>query len=37
VHVEAKAQGFGRLDVRTRAGYYPRTSAAKASGASGAP
>jgi VWFA-related protein len=27
VHVEAKDKGFGRLDVRTRTGYYPRTSA----------
>ena len=26
VHVEAKDKGTGRLDVRTRAGYYPRTS-----------
>jgi VWFA-related protein len=33
VHVEAKDKGMGRLDVRTRAGYYPRTSAAKATGA----
>jgi Ca-activated chloride channel family protein len=33
VHVEAKDKGFGRLDVRTRSGYYPRTSAgAPASG-----
>ncbi len=27
VHVEAKEKGFGRLDVRTRSGYFPRTSA----------
>jgi VWFA-related protein len=27
VHVEAKEKGFSRLDVRTRSGYYPRTSA----------
>jgi len=27
VHVEAKDKGLGRLDVRTRAGYYPRTTA----------
>ncbi len=27
VHVEAKDKGFGRLDVRTRSGYYPRTAA----------
>jgi VWFA-related protein len=26
VHVEAKDKGFGKLDVRTRSGYYPRTS-----------
>jgi len=26
VHVEAKEKGFGKLDVRTRSGYYPRTS-----------
>jgi Ca-activated chloride channel homolog len=29
VHVEAKDKSAGRLDVRTRAGYYPRTSAPK--------
>jgi len=29
VHVDAKDKGFSRLDVRTRSGYYPRTSAAK--------
>lgn len=35
VHVEAKEKGFNRLDVRTRSGYYPRTSAgAKDSGGS---
>ena len=27
VHVEAKEKGLGRLDVRTRNGYFPRTSA----------
>jgi Ca-activated chloride channel family protein len=27
LHVEAKDKGFGRLDVRTRSGYYPRTGA----------
>jgi len=32
VHVEAKDKAFSRLDVRTRSGYYPRTSAAKGSG-----
>ncbi len=26
VHVEAKEKGLGRLDVRTRSGYYPRTT-----------
>ena len=26
VRVTAKAAGFGRLEVRTRSGYYPRTS-----------
>ncbi len=26
VHVEAKGKGFGRLTVRTRNGYFPRTS-----------
>jgi len=31
VHVEAKDKSAGRLDVRTRAGYYPRTSAKDAS------
>jgi VWFA-related protein len=30
VHVEAKEKGFSRLDVRTRSGYYPRTSAGAA-------
>ncbi len=28
VHVEAKGKGFSRLDVRTRTGYYPRTTPA---------
>ncbi len=37
VHVEAKEKSMGRLDVRTRAGYYPRTSAAKDAGTPGAP
>ena len=35
VHVEAKEKGFGRLDVRTRSGYYPRTSAPKPANAGG--
>jgi VWFA-related protein len=30
VHVEAKAKGFGKLDVRTRSGYYPRATPAAA-------
>jgi Ca-activated chloride channel family protein len=30
VHVDAKEKGFGRLDVRTRTGYYPRTAPAAA-------
>lgn len=28
IHVEAKEKGMGRLEVRTRSGYYPRTGAA---------
>jgi Ca-activated chloride channel family protein len=28
VHVEAKEKGFGKLDVRTRSGYYPRATPA---------
>lgn len=32
IHVEAKAKGTGKLTVRTRAGYYPRTGAAGNSG-----
>ncbi len=35
VHVEARGKGFGKLQVRTRAGYYPR-SASTASPASAA-
>jgi len=27
VHVEAKGKGFGKLTVRTRAGYFPKTAA----------
>jgi VWFA-related protein len=30
VHVEAKEKGFGKLDVRTRSGYYPRSTPAAA-------
>ena len=33
VHVEAKGKGLRGLQVRTRAGYYPRTAAAASSGA----
>ena len=29
VHVEAKEKGFGRLQVRTRSGYYPRVGPAE--------
>lgn len=29
VHVEAKGKGFGKLQVRTRAGYYPKTAGSK--------
>ena len=32
VHVEAKDKGFGRLDVRTRSGYYPRVGAGTKAG-----
>ena len=32
VHVEAKAKGYGKLQVRTRAGYYPRTTTNTAAG-----
>ncbi len=32
VHVTAKDKGFGRLDVRTRSGYYPRTSGTASTG-----
>ncbi len=35
VHVEAKDKGYGRLDVRTRSGYYPRTSAGAKDAAAG--
>lgn len=30
IQVTAKAKGFGRLDVRTRSGYFPRSSASAA-------
>jgi Ca-activated chloride channel family protein len=29
IHVEAKEKGFSRLQVRTRTGYYPKTTANK--------
>lgn len=29
VHVEAKGKGFGKLQVRTRAGYFPKTAGSK--------
>ena len=32
VHVTAKDKDFGRLEVRTRSGYYPRTAGAKGNG-----
>ena len=32
VHVEAKEKGYGRLDVRTRSGYFPRTSVGSVAG-----
>ncbi len=36
VHVDAKSKGYNRLQVRTRAGYYPRVaSAGDAAGTSG--
>ena len=37
VHVEAKAKGFNHLVVRTRSGYFPRTSAAAAGAAPAQP
>ena len=36
VHVEAKDKAMGRLDVRTRSGYFPRTST-RANASAGAP
>ena len=36
VHVTAKDKGYGRLDVRTRSGYYPHTTTASNGGGSGA-
>jgi Ca-activated chloride channel homolog len=37
VHVEAKGKGYGKLMVRTRAGYYPRTTASTAGAAASGP
>ena len=40
VHVDAKAKGYGRLQVRTRTGYYPRVAGAgdsTSAGGAGAP
>ena len=34
VHVEAHEKGYGKLTVRTRTGYYPRTTPAAGGGAS---
>jgi len=35
VHVEAKEKGFGRLQVRTRTGYYPKVNSQANTGAAG--
>ena len=35
IHVEAKEKGFSKLQVRTRTGYFPKTSAPKASSTTG--
>ncbi len=37
VHVEAKGKGYGKLSVRTRAGYYPRAATSAADVRSKAP
>ena len=37
VHVEAKGKGYGKLSVRTRAGYYPRAGTGANGGRNGAP
>jgi VWFA-related protein len=37
VHVEAKEKGYGKLQVRTRAGYYPRTASTASGARGGAP
>ncbi len=37
VHVEAKGKGFGKLQVRTRAGYFPRTASTAGAAPGGAP
>jgi hypothetical protein len=33
VRVEARAKGYGKLQVRTRTGYYPNTKKASVTGA----
>lgn len=35
VHVDAKEKGFGRLQVRTRTGYYPKVNSQANTGAAG--
>ena len=35
VHVEVKEKGMGRLDVRTRSGYFPRTATSAAASGKG--
>ncbi len=37
VHVEAKGKGLGKLQVRTRAGYYPRTASSAGPSKAGSP
>jgi Ca-activated chloride channel family protein len=36
VHVEAKEKGYGKLQVRTRTGYFPKGAGASSGGAAGA-
>ncbi len=33
IHVDAKAKGYGKLDVRTRSGYYPKATPAQSGAA----
>ena len=35
IHVEAKEKGYGRLQVRTRTGYYPKVNSAPKAGDAG--